>query len=87
MRISDERFLDTLTPDDVGYEVIGKRIIRFEGFTDECWVDAYKNGTTTESLEREIIRDWASRQETKELKLVEYAWWTEDIFYAIYRLS
>jgi hypothetical protein len=31
-----EEFLDGLTPDDVGYDLVGDYIVHYEGFTDQC---------------------------------------------------
>jgi len=84
MRLSDQRFLNALTPGDVGFVVIGNRVLRFEGFTDECWDDAIQSGKTIEMLEVEILNEWSTQHETKSRRLIEGGWWTEDIFYAIY---
>jgi hypothetical protein len=84
--MSDEevRILDELTPADVGLDTVGNKIIRFEGFTDECWAAAFEEGKTADDLEEEIISDWAMSEETTGLTRQECGWWTPDIFYAVY---
>ena len=84
--MSDEesKLLDSLTPSDIGWDTVGDKIIRFEGFTDDCWDAAFGEGKTTDDLEDEIISDWAQREETAGLALLENGWWTPDIFFAIY---
>ncbi len=79
-----ETLLDSLTPADVGWDTVGDRIIRFEGFTDDCWDAAFEEEKTADDLEDEIISEWAKREETSGLTLVESGWWTPDIFYAVY---
>lgn len=70
--MSDEeaRILDELTPADVGLDTLGNKIIRFEGFTDDCWEAAFDGGKTADDLEDEIISDWAQREETTGLALL-----------------
>ncbi len=85
MRGSDAKFLDGLTTDDIGFDMVGKRVIRYEGFTDLCWEDAYERGKSVDDLEEEIISEWAQREGKQGLKLLESGWWTNDMFYAIYR--
>lgn len=84
LSVEEESLLDSLTPADVGLDMIGGKIIRFEGFTDECWEAASDEGKTVVDLEEEIISDWAQRTDTRGLTLREWGWWTPDIFYAIY---
>ncbi len=77
--------LDSLTASDVGWNATGGRIIRFEGFTDDCWAAASDEGKTADDLGKEIIADWAQREGTAGLTLLESGWWTPDIFYALYQ--
>ena len=79
-----EKLLDSLTPSDIGWDTIADKIIRFEGFTDDCWDAAFEEGKTADDLEDEIISDWAQREGTTGLALLESGWWTPDIFYAVY---
>ncbi|MBX3289635.1 MAG: hypothetical protein KF855_09855 [Acidobacteria bacterium] len=78
-------FLDSLVPSDVGRTVIGDKIVRFEGFTDDCWESANENGKSRGDLEEEVIVDWAKRERQAGLTLLESGWWTLDLFCAIYK--
>lgn len=84
MNPSVERFLNSLTPEDIGCVVIGNSILRFEGFTDECWRDAIEKGKSCDGLRDEIVRNWDESEGAKGKTLTEDGWWTENIFYAIY---
>lgn len=84
MSVEIEKLLDSLTPDDIGWDTAEDKLIRFEGFTDYCWEAAIEDGKSVDDLEEEIISDWAQREETAGLVLLEIGWWTPDIFYAIY---
>ncbi len=79
-----EKLLDSLTSSDIGLESVGDKIIRFEGFTDDCWNAAFEEGKTVDDIEKEIISDWGDRVETAGLVLLESGWWTPDIFYSVY---
>lgn len=79
--------MSSLTPSDVGWDIIGNKVIRYEGFTDDCWADVNGQGKMDSDLEEEIILDWSEREGTKGLNLVESGWLTPDIFYGIYDLS
>lgn len=89
-------FLFHLPPDEVGEERIGTDfLLKFEGFTEMCWDDAKEKGKTIQSLEAEIINDWANRLAAEGLKarMIEHGWtyepefYAETTFWAMYHLS
>ena len=79
-----ELLLDSLTPSDIGCVNLGSRMVRFEGFTDECWFDAVMLRKSRHSLETEILDEWFQAGETEGKQSIDNGWWTPDIFYAIY---
>lgn len=85
-----EKFINELTPDDVGNEVVDGLTVYFEGFVYDCWVDATDKGHTQESMEKELLEDWAGRL-NHDKELISYGWtngyepFEDTIFYAIYR--
>lgn len=83
--------ISDLTPEDVGTETVGDKVICFEGFTDACWVAHYQLkekgiGGTLEETESDILRIWNERFGTP----TETGWQRggiegePDVFYAIY---
>lgn len=78
------RFLNDLTPEDVGFLDLGRIVIRYEGFTDACWEEAMSSSKTIDELEKVILEDWSERTETRGLVVGECGWWTESIFFAVY---
>jgi hypothetical protein len=85
-----ELFVNSLSTDDVGFEKIGNKLIRFEGFTDACWEDAEQKGKTISQLEDEMISEWQSYH--PEYKMIEHGWThgsdfhTDTTFYAVFTI-
>jgi hypothetical protein len=79
-------FIDSLLPDDTGEEKIGGLVVRFEGFTGECWDDAEKKGKSIGDLEREILREWYGRhgKEISSAWLRDPEFGEDNVFWAIY---
>jgi len=82
-----EDFLNGLSPDDVGDEVMGPYIVAFEGFTHDCWEDAEAKGKSLDDLEDEILGEWQKKYKTKPIQ----SGWArggefgeDDIFYAVF---
>lgn len=86
-------FLDDLTTDDIGEEQFNNFVVKFEGFTDECWYDVDEQGKCTESLETEMIDQWyeelQKKYANKDIELVDSNWAGMDgnIFYAVYKIN
>jgi hypothetical protein len=57
-------FLNALTPDDVGVDVVGRYRIHYEGFTDQCQdSDEYQNNP--EKVFMEVWRDFIKRENNR----------------------
>ena len=55
-----QRFVNSLTPDDVGVDAVGEYIVHYEGFTDQC-----NDGHDEESIDdvyADVYRDFDQRQ-------------------------
>ena len=55
-----QSFVNSLTPDDVGVDTVGKYIVHYEGFTDQC-----NDGHDEESIDdvyADVYRDFDQRQ-------------------------
>ena len=90
--ISD--FVNSLTVEDVGHDFFGKSdefLVRFEGFSDQCWQDAEAKNKTVEDLETDMLEDWRQREENIKFKNIDSGWtdepdfYTETIFWAVYK--
>ncbi|MDD5474722.1 MAG: hypothetical protein PHU34_11350 [Candidatus Methanoperedens sp.] len=83
-----DEFIEDLNPDDVGREELSGYVIRFEGFTDECWQDAKNKKKNITMLEKEILQEWS-----KEGKLIRWGWkdvgsfGEPDVFFALFDKS
>jgi hypothetical protein len=70
-----EEFLFNLNPDDVGVEKFGPYTVHFEGFTDECQLDANdrchlpkdnpRHLAKYEDIYDEVLRDFINREDGK----------------------
>jgi hypothetical protein len=57
-------FLDALTPDDVGVDVVGRYRVHYEGFTDQCQTSSdYQNNP--EKVFMEVWRDFIKRENNR----------------------
>lgn len=55
-----EKFVNSLSPDDVGVQTVGNYVVHFEGFTDQC-----NDGHDDESIDQEyaeVYQDFDDRQ-------------------------
>lgn len=86
------RFLQELNPSDVGHKDLPDgTVLRFEGFTDECWqAHDERFGDEAEAgvaiVEKEILSDWGKRHPG--MRIMAFDWigspspWEECIFWA-----
>ena len=55
-----EEFLDGLTPDDVGYDLVGDYVVHYEGFTDQCQ-DSEEYQEDPEAVFDDVLGDFKRR--------------------------
>lgn len=60
-----EEFLDGLTPDDVGYDLVGDYIVHYEGFTDQCQ-DSEEYQNDPEAVFNDVWGDFKRRMGDKD---------------------
>ena len=60
-----EEFLDGLTPDDVGYDLVGDYIVHYEGFTDQCQ-DSEEYQEDPEAVFNDVWGDFKRRMGDKD---------------------
>jgi DNA-binding transcriptional regulator YhcF (GntR family) len=60
-----EEFLDGLTPDDVGYDLVGDYIVHYEGFTDQCQ-DSEEYQDDPEAVFNDVWSDFKRRMGGKD---------------------
>lgn len=89
--MSAENFIFGLTPDDIGTEVVGEQLVKFEGFTGMCWAGAEETGKSVQDLEDEILEQWdREASEAGYPNRIDAGWTNEPIphddtiIYAIY---
>ncbi len=89
-----ERFISSLTPNDVGIEKIDNYVVAFEGFSEDvCWPDYFKrlkDGSISDlsDIEEEITHDWKEKLPNHEMILADWQNSVEpgegNVFYAIF---
>jgi hypothetical protein len=60
-----EEFLEGLTPDDVGYDLVGDYVVHYEGFTDQCQ-DSEEYQDDPESVFNDVWGDFKRRMGDKD---------------------
>lgn len=60
-----EEFLEGLTPDDVGYDLVGDYIVHYEGFTDQCQ-DSKEYQANPEAVFQDVLGDFKRRMGDKD---------------------
>ena len=90
--------INGLTPDDVGEERSGQYVLKVEGFTDECVLDAQHRCQLPDGNPRklndyddvydEVYNDWKKEMGSDPIDYGE-EWWYEDnpILWAIYKVD
>jgi len=90
--------INGLTPDDVGEERSGQYVLKFEGFTEECVLDAQHRCQLPDGDPRklnayddvydEVYNDWKKEMGSDPIDYGE-EWWYEDmpILWAIYKVD
>ena len=82
-------FVDSLDANEDGKDEFGRYLVRYEGFTEECYEGMEEECKTTDEIVVEILEDWDKANVSEYGSNLEMytSDWSGDVFYAIYELE